>query len=98
MGTRAASAISKVVAAGLLWLGRDGTVRELRFAVGSVATTVRRLRTVETAMAGKRPTPKLIERAVALVEEDIAPIDDLRSTAAYRLAVTRNLLRGFLIG
>ena len=37
VGTRAASAISKTVAAGLLWLRKDGTVRELRFALGSMA-------------------------------------------------------------
>lgn len=98
VGTRAASAISKVVATGILWLGRDGRVRELRFALGSVATTVRRLGAVEAFVAGQRPTPKVIEKAVTLVEEDIAPIDDLRSTAAYRLAVSRNLLRAFLLG
>ena len=96
VGTRAASAISKTVAAGILWSSKDGRIRELRFALGSMAPTVRRLRSVETLLAGNKPTPALVEEAAALVENDVAPIDDLRSTKAYRLEVSRNLLRSFL--
>lgn len=96
VGTRAASAISKTVAAGLLWLGKDGRIRELRFALGSMAPTVRRLRSVESLLAGKKPTPSLVEEAALLLDGDVAPIDDLRSTRAYRLEVSKNLLRAFL--
>jgi xanthine dehydrogenase iron-sulfur cluster and FAD-binding subunit A len=96
VGTRAASAISKTVAAGLLWLRKDGTIRELRFALGSMAPTVRRLRTVETFVAGKKTTKDVVEEAVALLEKDVSPIDDLRSTRFYRLEVSKNMLRGFL--
>ena len=96
VGTRAAQAISKTVAAGLLWLRRDGTVDELRFALGSVAPTVRRLRAAEAFVRGKRLDRETIQEAVRLVAEDVSPIDDVRSTAAYRLAVSRNLLAGFL--
>jgi xanthine dehydrogenase iron-sulfur cluster and FAD-binding subunit A len=35
---------------------------------------------------------------VELLAEDVSPIGDVRSTAAYRLAVSRALLRGFLQG
>jgi CO/xanthine dehydrogenase FAD-binding subunit len=96
VGTRTASAISKTVAAGLLWLKRDGTIRELRFALGSMAPTVRRLRAVEDYVAGKKPTKRVLERARELLAEDASPIDDIRSTAAYRLEVSRNLLCEFL--
>jgi CO/xanthine dehydrogenase FAD-binding subunit len=96
VGTRAASAISKTVAAGILWSSKDGRIRELRFALGSMAPTVRRLGSVERLLAGKRPTRALVEEAALLVEKDVAPIDDLRSTKAYRLEVSRNLLRSFL--
>jgi xanthine dehydrogenase iron-sulfur cluster and FAD-binding subunit A len=98
VGTRAASAISKVVASGLLWLASDGRIRELRFALGSVAPTVRRLASVESFVVGKRPTPAVIRTAVELLDRDISPIDDLRSTRDYRLEVSRNLLRSFLAG
>jgi carbon-monoxide dehydrogenase medium subunit len=96
VGTRAASAVSKTVAAGLLWLSSDGRIREARFALGSMAPTVRRLASVEGLLAGKKPTSRLVEQAVGLLERDVSPIDDLRSTRAYRLEVSRNLLRAFL--
>lgn len=97
VGTRAAQAISKTVAAGLLWLDPRGRVEELRFALGSVAPTVRRLRAAEEAVRGKALAPGVVAEACALLERDISPIDDLRSTRAYRLAVSRNLLRAFLM-
>jgi CO/xanthine dehydrogenase FAD-binding subunit len=96
VGTRAASAISKTVAAGLLWMKRDNTIRELRFALGSMAPTVRRLRTVEAFVGGKKPTRTVLAKARELLAEDVSPIDDLRSTAEYRLEVSRNLLSWFL--
>jgi CO/xanthine dehydrogenase FAD-binding subunit len=96
VGTRAASAISKTVGAGILWLSRDGRVRELRFALGSMAETVRRLTSVEAFLAGKKLTPRILSEAVSLLDRDVAPIDDLRSTRAYRLEVSKNLLRAFL--
>jgi len=98
VGTRAAQAISKTVAAGLLWLKRDGTVEELRFALGSMAPTVRRLRSTEAFVRGQRLAPAVVREAVSLVARDVSPIDDVRSTAEYRLAVSRNLLLRFLEG
>jgi CO/xanthine dehydrogenase FAD-binding subunit len=96
VGTRAAQALSKTVAAGLLWRERDGRVRELRFALGSMAPTVRRLARVEAFLAGRKTTPAELDEACRLLAEEVAPIDDVRSTAAYRLRVSQNLLRSFL--
>ncbi len=96
VGTRAAQAISKTVVAGLLWLRRDGTVEELRFALGSMAPTVRRLRHAEDSVRGRRLSRDVVRKACALVSEDVSPIDDVRSTADYRLAVSQNLLARFL--
>jgi xanthine dehydrogenase small subunit len=96
VGTRAAQAISKVVVAGLLWLTPDGRVEALRVAAGSVAPTVKRLRAVERAMIGVAPTEEAVERALARLTDDIAPIDDIRSTRDYRLLVCRRLVEAFL--
>jgi xanthine dehydrogenase small subunit len=98
VGTRAAQAISKTVAAGQLWLERDGKVRDLRFALGSMAPTVRRLHGVERFVTGQKLTAKVIEQASELVAADVSPIDDIRSTANYRLATSRRLLESFLEG
>lgn len=91
VGTRLAQAISKVVLAGRLRV-EDGVVTEARVAFGSVAPTPIRARHVEVALVG-RPVDRAAADAVA---DDIAPIDDIRSTAEYRRTVARNVLRAWL--
>jgi xanthine dehydrogenase small subunit len=84
VGTRAAQAISKIVIAAV-----RGT--HPRIALGSVAPTVIRLSGVEEALS----TGTGLEEAMRRLDDDIRPIDDLRSTAAYRRDVAANLLRRF---
>ena len=87
VGTRAAQAISKVVLAGVI--GDD-----VRLAIGSVGPTVRRLRRTEAVIASGGSVASAQE---ALLSE-IAPIDDVRSTAEYRRRVALNLLARMLEG
>ncbi|MEK7388768.1 MAG: FAD binding domain-containing protein [Elusimicrobiota bacterium] len=96
LGTRSAQAVSKLAVAGLLWLGKDRRVVELRFAVNAMAPTARRLKSAEMFLRGKTLDAPAIERACELVSQDVSPIDDFRSSAAYRLSACRNLLRAFL--
>jgi CO/xanthine dehydrogenase FAD-binding subunit len=85
VGTRAAQAISKIVIAGV-------RAPAPRVAIGSVAPTVVRLVRTERALAAGAS----LEDARAELEAEIAPIDDLRSTARYRRRVAGNLLERFL--
>ncbi|HET7097274.1 MAG TPA: FAD binding domain-containing protein [Casimicrobiaceae bacterium] len=87
VGTRAAQAISKVVMAGVD-PGRDIAPR---IAIGSVAPTVVRLPSTEAALAAGAP----IMDAQRILLDEIAPIDDVRSTAEYRRRVAANLLVDF---
>lgn len=98
VGTRAAQAISKTMFAGLLWTRKDGTVTEARLAFGSLAPTVRRLRAAESFLHGRRLDAAAAAQAAALLDKDVSPIDDIRSTRDYRLKVSRNILRRFLEG
>jgi xanthine dehydrogenase small subunit len=84
VGTRAAQAISKVVMAAV----RSSSPR---VALGSVAPTVVRATRAEHALAAGAT----LEEASRLLSGDISPIDDLRSTAAYRRRVAANLLAQF---
>jgi xanthine dehydrogenase small subunit len=84
VGTRAAQAISKVVMAVV------GGERP-RVAVGSVGPTVIRCTRTEAALA----SGATFEEASHLLEAEVQPIDDLRSTASYRRRVCGNLLRRF---
>jgi CO/xanthine dehydrogenase FAD-binding subunit len=86
VGTRAAQAISKVVMAGVVEPGAP------RIALGSVAPTV--VRAVETEIALARGAT--LEDAQRTLVSEIAPIDDLRSTAEYRRRVAANLLAQML--
>ena len=83
VGTRAAQAISKLVIAAV----RSETPR---IAIGSVAPTVIRLPRTEAALAAGS-----LEAAQHTLAQEIAPIDDLRSTAEYRKRVAANLLARF---
>ena len=85
VGTRKAQAISKICFAGL----RVPSTREVRIAYGSVAPVPLRCFQTEAAIRdGRDPLDALAA--------ELSPIDDMRSTAAYRLRVAQNLLREFL--
>lgn len=92
VGTRRAQAISKVVMA-LAWRpGADGTWTDVHLALGSMAPTPVRAHGTEAVLQGAAPTGETAERAVAALAEELHPIDDVRSTAAYRQAVAGRVL------
>jgi CO/xanthine dehydrogenase FAD-binding subunit len=83
VGTRAAQAISKVVMAAV---GH-------RIAFGSVAPVIVRAHKLEAYVAGGG---RDVAEAQRLVAEEVAPIDDVRSTAEYRRRVVANLVASWL--
>jgi CO/xanthine dehydrogenase FAD-binding subunit len=98
VGTRRAQAISKVCFAALAEVGEGGALGEVRVALGSVAPVVLRCRRTESFLRGRAPTAELCAAAVEELAREIAPIDDVRSTARYRARVAQNLLGEFLSG
>jgi len=84
VGTRRAQAISKIMMAGVRG-------REVRIAIGSVGPTVLLARNAAAVLAERG---SVAEAQVALREE-IAPQDDVRSTASYRWQVAENFLAQF---
>jgi CO/xanthine dehydrogenase FAD-binding subunit len=96
VGTRRAQAISKVVMA-LAWQpADDGTWRDVRLALGSVAATPVRAPGAERALEGATPTADVADRAAAGLSAELQPIDDVRSTADYRRAVASRVLHRLL--
>ena len=61
------------------------------------ATVIRALRT-ENTLRGNRLDEATMAAAERALASEIAPIDDIRSTAQYRTRVAVNLLREFLRG
>jgi CO/xanthine dehydrogenase FAD-binding subunit len=64
---------------------------EVRVALGSVAAIVVRLPQTERVLSDGGG----LSDAQAALRREIAPIDDVRSTAAYRREVSANLLADF---
>lgn len=84
VGARAAQTISKVVIAAV-------RAPRPRIAFGSVAPTVVRVPKTEEILA----SGGTIDDAVAALDAELSPIDDIRSTSEYRRRVAGNLLRQF---
>jgi CO/xanthine dehydrogenase FAD-binding subunit len=95
VGTRRAQAISKVCFAAAARVEGE-VIRGARIALGSVAPTVVRCVKTEAILENRQLDAETTKAAQAELAREIAPIDDIRSTADYRLRVTLNLLEDFL--
>jgi aerobic carbon-monoxide dehydrogenase medium subunit len=76
-----------VSVAATLRFASDGTIAETRIVLGAVGPTPIRARRVEGALRGQPRSS--VRDAVALVSEEIDPIDDLRGSAAYKREMAR---------
>lgn len=92
---RVAADISKVCVAVKL-VREAARVRECRIALGAVAPTPRRAVRAESVLVGDPLTATAVEEAARLAREEIEPITDVRSTAAYRRHVAGVLVRDAL--
>ena len=95
VGTRAFQSISKVMMAGSAQVS-DGKIVDLRLALGAVAATPIRLKKTEKRLEGQTLSEAHLDKAGAMILEEITPIDDLRSTAEYRSEVAKNICLAFL--
>jgi len=99
-GTRRAQSIARVNLACRCRLDKLNRLRDVRLAAGSVAPTAVLLRETMAWLEGRQLTPQGREdtcrEAAALAAGEVTPIDDVRSTVAYRRTVTGNLVARFL--
>jgi CO/xanthine dehydrogenase FAD-binding subunit len=96
VGTRKAQAISKVCFAGVVRM-ENARVADIRVVLGSVAPVVLRCKQTEDAIRGRALSEETVKLARETLLREITPIDDVRSTADYRLRVAANLLVDFLV-
>lgn len=66
---------------------------EWRIAFGSVAPTPVPGTRIESFLSGQALTPARVEQAVALTDQETAPITDIRSTREYRAHMLRVMMR-----
>mgnify|MGYP003643970018 CR=1 FL=1 len=96
LGARRYLVISIAMVAAVVTRDADGAIRQARLAVGSCSPVARRLSTLEAALVGADAA------AVASIIDatplpEIAPIDDLRATADYRVDAARTLVRRVIL-
>ena len=75
----------------------DDRVASFRMACGGMAATVRRAFHCEAEIEGQRWNEETLGNATNALEQDFAPISDMRASAEYRLMAVQNLLRRFYL-
>jgi xanthine dehydrogenase FAD-binding subunit len=96
VGPRREQIISVASLAGRAVVADSGVLAEIRLALGSVAPTPVRARRTERLLTGYRPDMNLRREAARVLQEEIAPIADVRAPAEYRRIVCAVLLDRFL--
>ena len=86
--------ISAVCAAFAITL--DGNlVASARIAFGGMAAIPQRARSAEAALIGQPWSEATLTVAMLALEQDYAPLSDMRASSAYRMQAAQNLLRRF---
>ena len=96
VGTRRAQSISKVMVAAALRV-EGGVIASARIGLGAVADRPIRAHATEAAIVGQPATEATADRARAALAGELHPIDDVRSTADYRLGVAQNVVARFIV-
>jgi CO/xanthine dehydrogenase FAD-binding subunit len=94
-GTRPAMEIA-VASVGVLLDWEDGVISHARVGYGSVAPVPLRGCRAEDVLLGSRLCDTVIEKCTAAAREEIAPITDVRASAAYRREILGVMLRRML--
>ena len=68
-------------------------ISNVLLAMGGVAATPIRLRSVEKILTGEVHSSELLEAALRQTQKEITPLDDLRGTSAFRRVIAENTLK-----
>jgi xanthine dehydrogenase small subunit len=75
----------------------QGVIEEIHLSVGGVAPIPLYLRKTQTFLLGKTPTIEILREAQAILQEEIAPISDVRGSAEYKRLLASHLLAAHLL-
>jgi carbon-monoxide dehydrogenase medium subunit len=68
---------------------RDGTLGDVRVALGAATERAVRLHNVEAQLEGERPSAELVRRAGDSAAQEVRPLADLRGPAEYKREMVR---------
>ncbi len=69
----------------------DGSIVEARYSAGGVAAVPLRLKDVETAMKGRKPSTAMVREIGSLAAEAGSPMSDVRGSSVYRKRLLERL-------
>lgn len=95
LGARAYLVISIAMVAAVVATDAEDRITAVRIAVGACSAVAQRLTALEAALVGQ-PLGQAAGLVTAGHLAGLAPIDDVRATAAYRLAAAESLVRDAL--
>ena len=76
---------------------RSEKIVEVRIAFGGMAATPKRAKAAEAALKGKPFAEAAFKAAMDALDQDFAPIDDHRASAAYRMKTAKNLILKYFV-
>lgn len=76
---------------------QGGKIANARIAFGGMAGTPKRASGAESLLKGQPWNEAALQKAMAALDKDYAPMTDMRASAKYRADVARNLLKRFFI-
>jgi xanthine dehydrogenase small subunit len=86
--------ISAVCAAFAITLEGE-RIAQVRIAFGGMAATPKRAAAAEAALTGRAWNEDALQDAIGAMDQDYAPLTDMRASSAYRMQAAKNLLRRF---
>jgi N-methylhydantoinase B len=93
LGARAYLVISIVSVAANLAVDEEGRIAAMRLAVGACSSVPQRLRDLEARLTGERASVELVRALSPSDLAGLAPIADVRASAAYRSDAAATLVR-----
>lgn len=96
LGARRYLVISIVMAAASIEVDASGRIAQARVAVGACSPVAQRLPALESALHGLEPDDSLGSVATLMHLAALAPIDDVRGSAAYRVDAALSMVRRLL--
>ena len=77
---------------GMSFVLEDGKCTRVRIAFGGMAATPKRAENAEKMLEGKTWSEANIRKTMSALENDFAPISDMRASKDYRMNVAKNLI------
>ena len=89
--------IASVNSASQVQLNNEGYIDNIHLSAGGVAPFPKYLTKTASFLKGKKITREIIEQAITIMNDEIAPISDARGTEAYKRLLLRQLFLAHIL-